>query len=192
MKRLKTLWQLFISMFKIGLFTFGGGYAMIHILENEFVSKKQWLESDEFIDLVAIAESTPGPIAINCSTYIGFKKEKILGAVFSTIGMVLPSLCIIYCISLFFNQFLSIAWIAAAFKGIQVCVIYLILSAGVKMWKGLKKSVFHITVVCVVVLVMVAFSLFAVKVSTIVYILVSGVAGLSLYFFGKMRKGEAE
>ena len=75
--RLKSLWLLFINMLKIGLFTFGGGYAMIHILENEFVSKKKWLKDDEFMDLVAIAESTPGPIAINCSTYIGYKKEKI-------------------------------------------------------------------------------------------------------------------
>ena len=73
--RLKSLWLLFITMLKIGLFTFGGGYAMIHLLENEFVAKKKWIEEDEFMDLVAIAESTPGPIAINCSTYIGYKKE---------------------------------------------------------------------------------------------------------------------
>ena len=78
-------------MLKIGLFTFGGGYALIHMFENEFVSKKKWLEHDEFMDLLAIAESTPGPIAINCATYIGFKKEKILGSVFATVGMVIPS-----------------------------------------------------------------------------------------------------
>lgn len=181
MKRLKTLWQLFISMFKIGLFTFGGGYAMIHILENEFVSKKQWLESDEFIDLVAIAESTPGPIAINCSTYIGFKKEKILGAVFSTIGMVLPSLCIIYCISLFFNQFLSIAWIAAAFKGIQVCVVFLILSAGLKMLRKIKKNLFSMSVMIATFSCMICFSLFAVHFSSIFYILISGGLGLLIF-----------
>ena len=181
MKRLKTLWQLFFSMLKIGLFTFGGGYAMIHILENEFVSKKQWLESDEFIDLVAIAESTPGPIAINCSTYIGFKKEKILGSVVSTIGMVLPSLCIIYCISLFFNQFLSIAWIAAAFKGIQVCVVFLILSAGVKMLKKIKKSLFSVSVMIATFSCMILLSLFSVHFSSIFYILISGGLGLLIF-----------
>ena len=111
MKKLKSLFILFLSMFKIGLFTFGGGYAMISLLETEFVSKKKWLEHGEFMDLVAIAESTPGPIAINCSTYIGYKKEKLLGSLFATLGMVIPSVIIIYLISLFFNQFLSITWV---------------------------------------------------------------------------------
>ena len=108
MKRLRSLFQLFLSMFKIGLFTFGGGYAMINLLDNEFVGRKKWIESDEFMDLVAIAESTPGPIAINCSTYIGYKREGILGALFATAGMCLPSFVIIYLISLFFDSFLSI------------------------------------------------------------------------------------
>ena len=112
---LKSLWLLFINMLKIGLFTFGGGYAMIHLLENEFVSKKNWIAEEEFMDLVAIAESTPGPIAINCSTYIGYKKGKILGAILATLGMCIPSFAIILLISLFFNQFLSIAWVASAF-----------------------------------------------------------------------------
>ena len=96
MGRLKSLWLLFINMLKIGLFTFGGGYAMIHLLENEFVSKKKWIEEEEFMDVVAIAESTPGPIAINCSTYIGYKKEKILGAFWATLGMCIPSFTIIF------------------------------------------------------------------------------------------------
>ena len=127
-------------MFKIGLFTFGGGYAMIHLLENEFVSRKEWLDSDEFLDLVAIAESTPGPIAINCATYIGYKKEKITGALAATFGMCLPSFTIIYLISLFFDRFLEISWVSSAFKGIQVCVVFLILSAGFKMLKKIKKT----------------------------------------------------
>ncbi len=192
MKRSRVLGSLFFTMLKIGLFTFGGGYAMIALLENEFVSKRKWLEKDDFLDMAAIAESTPGPIAINAATYIGYKNAGVLGAFLATVAICIPSFLIIYVISLVFDAFLALTYVQYAFKGIQVCVIYLILSAGVKMWKGLKKSVFHVTVVCAVVLVMVAFSLFAVKVSTIVYILVSGVAGLSLYFFGKMRKGEAE
>ena len=185
--RLKSLWLLFINMLKIGLFTFGGGYAMIHLLENEFVSKKKWIEEDEFMDLVAIAESTPGPIAINCSTYIGYKKEKVLGAVLATLGMCIPSFTIIFLISLFFNQFLSIGWVASAFKGIQVCVVFLILSAGVKMLKKMKKKPFNIIVMSATFLCMVAFGVFAVSFSSIFYILISGFVGLLIYLIGYFK-----
>ena len=185
--RLKSLWLLFITMLKIGLFTFGGGYAMIHLLENEFVSKKKWIEEDEFMDLVAIAESTPGPIAINCSTYIGYKKEKILGAILATLGMCIPSFTIIFFISLFFNQFLSIGWVASAFKGIQVCVVFLILSAGVKMLKKMKKKPFNLIVMSATFLCMVAFGVFAVSFSSIFYILISGFVGLLIYLIGYFK-----
>ena len=185
--RLKSLWLLFINMLKIGLFTFGGGYAMIHLLENEFVSKKKWIEEDEFMDLVAIAESTPGPIAINCSTYIGYKKERILGAVLATLGMCIPSFTIIFFISLFFNQFLSIGWVESAFKGIQVCVVFLILSAGVKMLKKMKKKPFNLIVMSVTFLCMVAFGVFAVSFSSIFYILISGFVGLLVYLIGYFK-----
>ncbi|MBE5747809.1 MAG: chromate transporter [Clostridiales bacterium] len=185
--RLKSLWLLFINMLKVGLFTFGGGYAMIHLLENEFVSKKKWIEEDEFMDLVAIAESTPGPIAINCSTYIGYKKEKILGAVLATLGMCIPSFTIIFLISLFFNQFLSIGWVASAFKGIQVCVVFLILSAGVKMLKKMKKKPFNLIVMSATFLCMVAFGVFAVSFSSIFYILISGLVGLLIYLIGYFK-----
>ncbi|MBQ9714704.1 MAG: chromate transporter [Clostridia bacterium] len=185
--RLKSLWLLFINMLKIGLFTFGGGYAMIHLLENEFVSKKKWIEEDEFMDLVAIAESTPGPIAINCSTYIGYKKEKIVGAVLATLGMCIPSFTIIFLISLFFNQFLSIDWVASAFKGIQVCVVFLILSAGVKMLKKMKKKPFNLIVMSATFLCMVAFGVFAVSFSSIFYILISGFVGLLIYLIGYFK-----
>lgn len=181
MKRIKPLLILFISMLKIGLFTFGGGYAMISVLENEFVSKKKWLETDEFIDLVAIAESTPGPIAINCSTYIGYKTNKFLGALVGTLGMCMPSFIIIYLISLFFNAFLQITWVNAAFKGIQACVVYLIFSAGVKMFKKLQKTAFNLIVFFATVACMVALSLFAVDFSSIFYILIAGVLGVLVY-----------
>ena len=187
MRRLKSLWLLFITMLKIGLFTFGGGYAMIHLLDNEFVSKKKWIQEEEFMDLVAIAESTPGPIAINCSTYIGYNKEKILGAVLATLGMCIPSFTIIFLISLFFNQFLSIGWVAAAFKGIQVCVVFLILSAGVKMLKKMKKKPFNLIVMSVTFLCMVAFSVFAVSFSSVFYILISGFVGLLVYLIGYFK-----
>ena len=184
---LKTLFILFFSMLKIGLFTFGGGYAMIHVFEYELVSKKKWLEHEEFMDLVTIAESTPGPIAINCATYIGYKRANIAGSIFSTIGMVLPSFTIIFLISLFFNQFLSIEWVASAFKGIQVCVVFLILSAGLKMLKKIPKNVLTISVISATILCMLSFSLFAVSFSSIFYILISGSIGLLIYSIGYFK-----
>ena len=181
MRIFKTLWSLFTSMFKIGLFTFGGGYAMIGLLEREFVEKKNWLSHDEFMDLIVIAESTPGPIAINCATYIGYKVGKGSGAVAATLGMVMPSFCIIYLISLFFNQFLSINWVSSAFRGIQSCVIFLILSAGLKMLKKMKKTAFSVLVAGVTFVCMVTFWLLGVHFSSIFYILVSGCIGLSVW-----------
>lgn len=190
MKKIKTIIHLFATMFKIGAFTFGGGYAMLALLENEFVEKKKWLEKEEFLDMVAIAESTPGPIAINSATYIGYKRAGVLGAVGSTLGVVLPSFIIIYIISLFFDAFLSLAYVEYAFRGIQVCVVYLILSAGIKMFKGLKKNVFSITVFSATVVLLVIFSLLSVKFSTVFYILIGGVLGLTIYFVKKLRAKE--
>lgn len=180
-------------MMKIGLFTFGGGYAMIHLLDNEFVEKKGWLDGEEFMNLVTIAESTPGPIAINCSTYIGYKRAGFWGALFATLGMCIPSFVIIYLISLFFNQFLTIYAVASAFKGIQACVVFLILSAGIKMLKKIKKSAFNITVMSITLTVMIAFSLFSVSFSSIFYILIFGVMGLLTYTVGylKNKRGDA-
>ena len=188
MKKLKSLLDLLVSMMKIGLFTFGGGYAMIHLLENEFVTKRSWIESGEFMDLVAIAESTPGPIAINCSTYIGYKREGIPGAIFATAGMCIPSFAIIYLISIFFNSFLEIAWVAAAFKGIRICVIYLILSAGIKMLKKIKKSKFNIAVMALTFIAMVTLSLLNIGFSSIFYIIIFGSISLSIYAFNYFKE----
>ena len=174
-------------MMKIGMFTFGGGYAMINLLDNEFVERKKWLGSEEFMNLVTIAESTPGPIAINCSTYIGYKKAGFLGALFSTIGMCVPSFVIIYLISLFFEQFLAFSAIASAFKGIQVCVIFLILSAGLKMLKKIKKTVFNVTVILITFTAMTLFSLFSVSFSSIFYILIFGLISILIYTVGFLR-----
>ena len=175
-------------MLKIGLFTFGGGYAMIALLENEFVSKKEWIEKDEFLDMVAIAESTPGPIAINAATYIGYKMLGFLGSLTATVAVCIPSFVIIYSISLLFDAFLSFTLVAYAFRGIQVCVIWLILSAGLKMLKQMRRTVFNILVLSTVILCMVAFSVFSVSFSTIFYILISGGIGLFMYLIGLLRK----
>ena len=187
MKKIKELFILFISMFKIGLFTFGGGYAMISVFENEFVSKKKWLEHDEFMNILVIAESTPGPVAINMATYIGYKQNKIIGSIFSTLGMVLPSFTIIFIISLFFNNLLEIKYVAAAFKGIQACVIFLILQAGIKLFKKMEKNAFNIIVMSVTFVIVILFSLFNVNFSSIFYILISGCLGLLVYLIGYIK-----
>jgi chromate transporter len=187
-KKIKEHLSLFLTMLKIGLFTFGGGYAMIALLENECVAKKKWLEKDEFLDVAAIAESTPGPIAINAATYIGYKNAGIIGSMIATLGICIPSFVIIYAISLFFDVFLSLTLVAYAFKGIQICVVYLILTAGLKMLKQMKKTVFNIIIISITLICMVVFSLFAVKFSTIFYILISGICGVVVYLLGKIRK----
>lgn len=179
-------------MLKIGLFTFGGGYAMIALLENEFVSKRKWMDEEEFSNMVAIAESTPGPIAINSATYIGYRIGGIGGAALGTLAVCIPSFAIIYAISLFFNAFLEIKWVAAAFKGIQICVVFLILSAGLKLLGKLPKKplpllIFGATFVC-----MLLFSLFAVDFSSVFYILISGAIGVSAYLVQLLRKKQKE
>lgn len=188
MNKFKTILKLFFTMFKVGLFTFGGGYAMIAVLEHEFVEKNGWIDKDEFYDMLAVAESTPGPIAINSSTFIGYRLAGVLGSVFSTIAMCLPSLIIIYLISLFFDAFLSITVVAYAFKGIQACVCYLILSAGIKMVKKLKKNVLTITLTTLTFLVYIAFTLFAVKFSSIFYILIGAGVTITAYLITVISK----
>ena len=186
--------ELFLIFAKIGLFTFGGGYAMISLIENNCVEKKKWITHDEMMNITVIAESTPGPIAINCSTYIGYKRMGFLGALVATLGMCIPSFTIIYLISLFFNSFLEIKWVASAFKGIQACVIFLILTAGVKMLKKIKKTAFNVAVMVITFSAMLLFSLFSVSFSSIFYILIFGALGLVIYTarYLKKRHGEEE
>lgn len=186
----KSLGTLFFTFFKIGLFTFGGGYAMIALLEEEFIQHRKWLDKDEFLDMTAIAESTPGPVAINSATYLGYKLAKVPGAATATVAVCLPSFLIIYAISLFFEQFTQLTVIANAFKGIQVCVIYLIFSAGVRMLKALDKSPFATGVLAAVMLVMVGLSLVGVSVSSILLILLSGAAGVAAWLIGRRKEGK--
>ena len=189
-QEVKSLETLFFTFFKIGLFTFGGGYAMIALLEEEFIQRRKWLDKDEFLDMTAIAESTPGPVAINSATYLGYKLAKIPGAATATVAVCLPSFLIIYAISLFFEQFTQLTVIANAFKGIEVCVIYLIFSAGVRMLKSLDKSLFAIGIFAAVMLVMVGLSLAGVSVSSILLILLSGAAGVAAWLIGRRKEGK--
>ena len=192
-KKHRYLWEIFISLFKIGLFTFGGGYAMIALIENEYVTKRNWITKEEFLDLVAIAESTPGPIAINAATYVGYKLSGALGAMVGTVAMCLPSFIIIYTISLFLDAFLSFSLIASAFRGIQVCVVYLIISAGIKMVRSMKPDPLATFILVAVSSCMVIFALLAVKFSSVLYIIISALIGLAVYFAKLIKeRGEAK
>ena len=192
MQKFKTCLKLFLVMFKIGLFTFGGGYAMISLLESELVAKRKWLESDEFLNVVAIAESTPGPVAINAATYVGYKLAGVWGSLSATVAVALPSFSIIFLISLFFDAFLSLKYVAYAFDGIQVCVIFLILSAGVKMLIKLEKTVWNIVVTSLVIAVMIALSVLSIAFSSVWYILITAGLALLLYLFSHFRARRKE
>ena len=186
----QSLGTLFFTFFKIGLFTFGGGYAMIALLEEEFIQRRRWLAKDEFLDMTAIAESTPGPVAINSATYLGYKLAGVPGAAAATVAVCLPSFLIIYAISLFFEQFTQLTAIANAFKGIQVCVIYLIFSAGVRMLQALDRSLFSSGVLLSVFLAMTSLSLAGISVSSILLILLSGAAGVAAWLLGRRKEGK--
>ncbi len=192
MKKLKMALQLFWTMFKIGLFTFGGGYAMVAILERELVERKKWIEHDDFMDLLSIAESTPGPIAINSATYIGYKRCGVLGSFFATLGVVLPSFIIIFLISIFYDNFIQIKWVGYAFKGINACVAFLILSAGFKMLKKLKKTPLNIILFLLTIGGIITFSLFLPQISfsSIFYILFGGLVGLVVYSITYIKNKE--
>ncbi len=173
---------LFLTFFKIGLFTFGGGYAMIALLKNEFVSKKQWITDEMFLDMAAIAESTPGPVAINSATYIGYHIAGFRGALVSTTAVCIPSFTIIYIISLYFESFMKLSYVSYAFDGIQACVVYLILSAAIQMLKGVSKTFFDKAIIIAVFITMLIFSLLSIKFSTVFYILICGVIGVARHF----------
>lgn len=163
---------------------------MLALLEHEFVEKKKWLDSEEFLDMAAVAESTPGPIAINAATYIGYKAAGVIGALTATAAVCLPSFIILYVISLVLDAFLSLRLVAYAFAGIRVGVVYLIFTAGLKMLKSLPKTAFNVFTVIAVSLCMIAFSLFSVGFSAVFFVLIFGVAGVCVYLIGRLSRGK--
>lgn len=184
------LFKLFYTFAKIGLFTFGGGYGMIAIVQDECVEKKKWITEDEFATVLTIAESTPGPIAINCATYTGYAQGGILGSIAATFGVVLPSFMIIFFISSFFDNILSFKIVANAFRGIQIGVGIIILRAGYNLFKKMKKNAFSITILIVACLVMLAINFLSWNFSTIYLLLISGVLGVMFYHIRKLVKGK--
>lgn len=187
----KKLLELFLTFFKIGAFTFGGGYAMIPVIEDICVEKKQWITHEDMINVTVIAESTPGPIAINCATFVGFKQGKFWGAVAATFGVVLPSFIVIYLISMFFDNILEIPVVTNAFRGIKIAVGLLIVNAGINMGKKIPKKPLQMTILVLAIALMLAGSFFSFKVSTIVMIVVAGVVGLALFAL-QQRGGKSE
>ena len=188
------LLDLFLTFSKIGLFTFGGGYAMISMIENHCVERKQWITHDEMMNVTVIAESTPGPIAINCATFTGYKKKGFIGALISTLGIVAPSFIIIFLISMFLDNFLELTIIANAFKGIKIAVGILILDAAIAMIKKMHKKKLPRAIMICSSIVMLVINIFAWNFSSISLMLVAAVVSLTIFILNSapQEKGGAK
>jgi len=188
------LLELFLTFAKIGLFTFGGGYAMISLIERSCVETKRWITHDEMMDITVIAESTPGPIAINCATYVGYRQKGLVGAVAATVGIILPSFCILFLISSFLDGFLEIAWVAHAFKGIKIAVGILILDASVRMICKMPKKPLQLAIMGGSFCAMMLINIVAVRITSITLMLIAGILSLSIFLAKRNAgtEGEAE
>ena len=175
------LLDLFLTFAKIGLFTFGGGYAMIAMIENHCVERKKWITHDEMMNVTVIAESTPGPIAINCATFTGYKKAGFAGALIATLGMILPSFTIIYLISMFLDNFLELTIIANAFKGIKIAVGILILDAAITMIKKMHNKKLPRTIMACSGIAMLCINIFAWNFSSISLMLIAAAVSLTIF-----------
>ncbi len=173
--------ELFLTFAKIGLFTIGGGYAMIAIVEDACVEQKKWMTHEEMMELIVIAESTPGPIAINCATYVGYRRHGLAGAAAATLGMVLPSFAIIYAISLFLDNFLEIGLVASAFHGIKVGVGVVIIHAGLGMLKKVPQNLLSRGLMVFGLTAMLLTNVVAWNISAIALMLLAGCVSLSVF-----------
>ena len=180
---------LFLTFMKIGVFTFGGGYAMIPIIEEEVTKKRKWISEMEILDILAISETTPGPIAVNTATYVGYKVGGILGSIFATLGLAIPSFIIIFVISFFYKDFMQWKVVAAMFKGLKVGVILLLVSALFKLKKGVKVNVVGVILFVVALSAMLVFSIINInfKYLSLCLILLGIVVGITLTALGKME-----
>ena len=185
--------ELFLTFAKIGLFTFGGGYAMLSIIENICVEQKKWITHDEMMNITVIAESTPGPVAINCATYVGYKKGKLPGAILATLGVTIPSFVIIYVISMFLEGFLEITWIAHAFCGIKIAVGILILDAAVKMIGKMQKKPLQACILAASFVVIMLINVLKLHLSSIVVMLTAALVSIAFFLAEKAcgKEGKA-
>ena len=181
-KDFKTLFSLFITFFKIGLFTFGGGYAMISLISKEASEKNKWVTDDEILEIIAIAESTPGPISVNSATFIGYKVAGFFGSFFATLGLVLPSFIIIYTLSFILSQFSELKAVQYAFMGIRAGVLALVLKGFVTMAKKCPKKWISYLVASLIFIVAVF-----VNVSSIYLLIASAIIGLTYSLIAERR-----
>ena len=182
---MKILFELFKTFAKIGMFTFGGGYAMIAMIDHACVEDKKWITHEELMDMTVVAESTPGPIAINCATFTGFKIAGLPGAVAATLGMIVPSFVIIYLISMFLENFLELTIIANAFRGIKIAVGLLILEAGINMAKKAKKTTQTKIIIPTACAIMLLSHILAWNISSISLMITAGVVSLTVFTIGE-------
>ncbi len=189
---MKDLINLFFAFFKIGLFTFGGGYAMIAQIRESLVEKKKWISEDELLHIITISEATPGPIAINMATFIGYKRRGFFGSAMATLGVVLPSFIIIFIISLFAQKFLSFQYVDYAFAGINSAVAFLILKTGLSMFSKMEKKVLPLICFITVFGLIIAFEFLNIKFPAVYFILIGGVIGVFAYSIFKIKKEEGE
>ena len=180
-------WDLFSTFFKIGAFTFGGGYAMIPLIQRETVENHEWISEEDMINMVAIAESTPGVLAVNSATFVGCRVAGFWGAVCATFGVVLPPFVIICILSLFYLSFLQNKWVAAAFGGIRCAVVLLMANAVVKLSKQVKFSPLY-AVLAAAAFVLAVFT----EADTILILFAAGVIGVFHALWKKNSEKEAE
>ena len=178
---MKLLWDLFRAFFTIGALTFGGGYAMLPMLEREIVNKHKWATQEELLNYFAIGQCTPGVIAVNTATFVGSKVKGVVGGIVATLGVVAPSILIITVIAMVLQNFMDIVWVQHAFAGIRVAVVALITASVVKLFKSNVKKSWHIA------LAVVAFIVVALLKLSPVYVVV-GCAVLSFIFGKKVQK----
>ena len=189
---MSVLIELFMTFAKIGLFTFGGGYAMLSIIEDICVEKKNWITHDEMMNITVIAESTPGPIAINCATYVGYKKGKLPGAILATLGVAVPSFVIIFVISMFLEGFLEIAWIAHAFQGIKLAVGILVLDAALKMIRKMPKKRLQIGILIAAFAVILLINVLKLHLSSVVVMIAAASISVAFFLAGERRRKEEQ
>ena len=185
---MRIIFDLLLTFMKIGFFTFGGGYAMLSVIEDNCVEKKKWITHDDMMNLTVIAESTPGPIVINCATFIGYRQAGVIGSIAATIGIVLPSFVVILIISGFLDNFLDMEVVKDAFRGIKCAVGILIISAAVTMIKKMKKKPFPVIVMVLSALAMLATDIFSLGFSAITIIVFAALLGLAVFAVRSMKE----
>lgn len=186
------LLMLFLTFLKIGALTFGGGYAMIPIIQDEVTRKRKWITNEEIFDIIAISETTPGPIAVNTATYIGYKIAGVIGSIVATLGLAIPSFIIIFVISYFYKDFMQWTVIQAAFKGLKVGVVILLINAVIKLKKGIKADLIGLILFTIALSLTILSTIFTFefKYLSLCLIVFGILVGLLLAALGKVKEEE--